>query len=97
MKRSKLLNDVLQGLLMAAAVAVAVPMPDLAFAQDLNTTVTTLTGKELTNVPDFARLATVHTFGAAWLRSEVLDLPTGTRCSSIRRPAFARATSRCIA
>lgn len=73
MTKSKLMKDVLQGLLMAAAVAVAIPMPDLAFAQDLNQIVTTLTGKELTNVPDIIA-AVFYIGGAAFTGAGLLKL-----------------------
>ena len=51
MKNHKLTNDILQGLLVAAVMAAAIPMPSPAFAQDLATTVNRLVGTELTNVP----------------------------------------------
>lgn len=73
MKKEKLINDVLQGLLMAAVVAAAIPMPDLVFAQDLNTTVTTLTGKELTSVPDVIG-AVFYIGGAAFCGAGLLKL-----------------------
>lgn len=72
MKKNKLLTDILQGLLMAAAVAVA--MPHLAFAQsDLNSSVDQLTQKELTNVPDLIN-AVFYIGGAAFTGSGLLKL-----------------------
>lgn len=71
MKKSKLLNDVLQGLLMSAAVAFA--MPHLAFAQnDLNSSVSTVT-TNLGNVPDIIN-ACFYIGGAAFTGSGLLKL-----------------------
>ncbi len=53
MKKQKLMKDILQGLLMAAAVAAVLPLPELAFAQsDLGATTSRLTSQELNHVPD---------------------------------------------
>ena len=71
MKKSKLLNDVLQGLLVAAAVVIAVP--NFSFAQDLNASVGQLTGTELTHVPDLIN-ACFYIGGAAFCGSGLLKL-----------------------
>lgn len=48
MQKEKLINDLLQGLLMAAIVAMALPIPDLAWAQaGLGSSVTQITSNEL--------------------------------------------------
>jgi hypothetical protein len=69
MKTNKLLNDVLKGLLAAAAVAV---VPHMASAQDLNASVeSTITN--LTNVPDIID-ACFYIGGAAFCGSGLLKL-----------------------
>jgi hypothetical protein len=53
MKKEKLINDLLQGLLMASVVAMALPMPELAWAQGsvsgpgIGSAATGITGNEL--------------------------------------------------
>jgi hypothetical protein len=48
MNKGRLINDLLQGLLMAAVVAVALPMPELAFAQtSVGTSAGTITTTDL--------------------------------------------------
>lgn len=71
------MKDVLQGLLMAAAVAAALPIPDLAFAQstDLATSVSKLTGTELHSVPDIIS-AVFYIGGAALVGAGLLKLKT---------------------
>jgi hypothetical protein len=71
MKKSTLLNDVLKGLLTAAAVVVA--MPHFASAQDLNGSVGQLTNAELTSVPDLIN-ACFYIGGAAFCGSGLLKL-----------------------
>jgi hypothetical protein len=71
MKKAKLLNDILQGLLMSAIVAMAAP--HFASAQDLNASVSKLTGTELTNVPDIIN-ACFYIGGAAFTGSGLLKL-----------------------
>jgi hypothetical protein len=64
MKKETLMNSVVQGLMMAAIVAVAVPFPDMAFAQDLGANVTKTVGTELVNVPNLIN-AVFYIGGAA--------------------------------
>jgi len=71
MKKAKLLNDVLKGLLVAAAMVIA--GPHLVSAQDLDSSVTKLTGSELTNVPDIIN-ACFYIGGAAFCGSGLLKL-----------------------
>jgi hypothetical protein len=71
-KHKKLTNDILQGLLMAATVAVALPMPDMVFAQALSDTVTTVhTG--LLNMPNIIAGA-FYIGGAALIGAGALKL-----------------------
>jgi hypothetical protein len=72
MKNRKLLNDVLKGLLVAAAVVVA--GPHLGFAQgDLDSSVEQLTQTELKFVPDVVN-ACFYIGGAAFTGSGLLKL-----------------------
>ena len=73
MNNNRLVNNILQGLLMAAVIAAALPMPSAAFAQDLAATVTRLTGTELTNVPDVID-AVFYIGGAAYTGAGLLKI-----------------------
>jgi hypothetical protein len=70
MKKEKLINDVLQGLLMAAAIAVG--MPELSFAQDLNSSV----GKVQTGISNIPQIVAGAAYigGAALITAGALKL-----------------------
>jgi hypothetical protein len=51
MKKEKLTNDILQGLLAAAVIAAALPVPDAVFAQNLTNSATVI-HQGLLNIPN---------------------------------------------
>jgi hypothetical protein len=70
MKRTQLLNDVLQGLLITSAIAVA--LPHVAFAQDLGAAITSTT-TNLLNAPDLVNIV-FYIGGAVFSGSGLLKL-----------------------
>jgi hypothetical protein len=70
--KTKLKNDILQGLLMAATIAMALPMPDMVWAQNLNTSVTTV-HQGLLNMPNIIAGA-FYIGGAAMIGAGSLKL-----------------------
>ncbi|MDP9127814.1 MAG: hypothetical protein M3N08_06120 [Pseudomonadota bacterium] len=76
MTKQKLKNDILKGLLMAAAVAAALPVPHMALAgaaSDLAANVTNLQTVELATVPDLIA-ACFYIGGAGFCGSGLLKL-----------------------
>jgi hypothetical protein len=72
MKKEKLTNDILQGLLTAAVFAAAMPVPDAVFAQNLQTSVTTVHGG-IANIPNIVA-GLFYIGGAALIGAGALQL-----------------------
>jgi hypothetical protein len=72
MKNTKLANDVLQGILTAAVLAAAVPMPDVVFAQNLTSSVNVV-HQGIQNIPNIIA-GLFYIGGAAMIGAGALKL-----------------------